>query len=336
MRAIWLEEPGAPDALEMRELADPPVIDGCVRVAVHASGINRADLLQRRGLYPPPEGTSKNILGLEIAGVVESVGYGVSQWKEGDRVMAIVSGAGYADRAVVPARELLPIPDGVSFAEAACFPEAFSTAYDAIVLQGALAAGQTLIVHAAASGVGLAAGQVARAIGARAIGTSRTPAKLEKLAEKKWTELIHAGPDGWWDALRDKVGYPAQGGGAHVVLDFVGGAYLGGNIRCLRPRGTLMVVGLLGGVEATLPLGILLRRRLAIRGTVLRARPAEERAVLAQIVADRLVPLFGSGTLEANLGATWPADEVVAAHRAMERNDTFGCSVLVWSDGTET
>jgi NADPH:quinone reductase-like Zn-dependent oxidoreductase len=285
-------------------------------VRVRSSGINRSDLGQRRGHYPAPPGWPQDVLGLEYAGTVDAVGRGVRSFGVGDPVMGIVGGGGYSEAVVVSEREALRVPDGMDLLRAGAVPEAFLTAWDALVLQAGLGGGETVLVHAAGSGVGTAASQIAKAVGARALGTSRTPEKLERAAGLGLERGIVAGDDGAWV---DEVIEATGGRGVDVILDLVGAAYAPGNVRCLAARGRWIVVGRLGGSDARLDLRTLMERRATITGTLLRPRPAEERALLARSAERRLVPLLASGALEP-----------VVAHRRMEADLTFGKLLIDW------
>jgi NADPH:quinone reductase len=300
-----------------------------VRVSVRAAGVNRADVLQRMGMYPAPPDAPPDIPGLEIAGVVESVGAAVRDVAVGDRVMAIVSGGAYADEIVLHSRLVARIPDGIDFVQAAAIPEAFVTAYDAMISQAALAAGDTVLVHAAGSGVGTAAVQIARAVGAKTIGTARTKDKLARaeelgLAAGVVPEVDESGAPKFADAVRAANG----GKGVDVVLDLVGGAYLAESLYALAEKGRAVLVGLMAGTHADVDLGLVLRRRLHIMGTVLRARPLEEKIAAAQLLANRIAPLVASGALKPIVDKTFPLEEARAAQDYMTSNAGFGKIVL--------
>lgn len=303
---------------------DPGV--GEVRVEVVASGLNRADVIQRKGAYPAPPGFSPDVPGLEFAGVVERVGERVLGWKAGDRVMGITGGGAMSTHVVAAERELLPVPEKLDLVEAAAIPEAFLTAFDAFE-QAGFAAGETALVHAVGSGVGLAALQWAKAAGGRVIGTSRTADKLVRCREYGLDEGLLVS-----DArFADEVRVWTQGQGVPVVVDLVGGDYLVENLQALAPRGRIVVVGLLAGREATVPLGLLLSRRATVIGTVLRSRPPEEKAALAQAFRRRVLPAFASGRLRPTIDEVLPMTSVAEAHARLERGETFGKLVLAWT-----
>jgi len=325
-RAIRITAPGGPEVLSLGELEVPDPGPGQVLVEVAAAGLNRADLLQRRGLYPAPPGVVADVPGLEYAGTIAKLGAGVAGWSVGDAVMGIVGGGGMSSHVVVHSRELVPVPRGMDVRTAAAIPEVFMTAFDAIFVRGAARMGEWLLIHAAASGVGTAALQLARGAGLRAIGTTRSAAKLERLRGMGLEHGIEV-RDG---AFADEVKRITGGHGADVILDFIGAAYASENLGAAAELGRIVVIGLMGGVNAQMPLGLLLRKRLTMTGTVLRARPLEEKASLAQRFAAEVVPLFEAGVLEPVVDAVITMASVTSAHERMESNQTFGKVVLAW------
>jgi putative PIG3 family NAD(P)H quinone oxidoreductase len=306
------------------QLRDPG--PGEVTVEVAAAGVNRADLLQRRGLYPAPPGVVVDVPGLELAGHVAVLGPGAGRWKVGDAVMGVVAGGAMARRIVVHERELIPVPTGLSMTDAAAIPEVFITAWDAFA-QAGLRAGETVLVHAAASGVGTAALQLARAMGVRAIGTSRQAAKLAGLGR-----FGLASGDGLAvDGARFAAEVTARTGrGADVILDCVGAAYFEENLRALAVRGRIVLIGTLGGATGPAPIGMLLGKRATVIGTVMRARPLEEKIAVAQAAAARLVPMFERGLLVPVVDRVLPMAACGEAHAAVERDETIGKVVLTW------
>lgn len=322
MQAVIITEHGGPEVLTLGERPRPSAGPGQILVKVAAAGLNRADLLQRRGMYPAPPGTPQDIPGLEYAGTVAELGPGVTQWAVGDSVMGLVPGAGMAEFVAVHAREAVPAPRGMSLTDAAAIPEAFLTAYDAAHLQCGLRMGDRILVHAIGSGVGTALLQMAQAAGAYVTGTSRTQEKLDRAAELGLDRGILA-KDGTFDA-------PA--GEMDVVVDFVGRGYLEANLAALKPRGTMIVVGLLGGRQDEINLGTILRRRLHIVGTALRARPIEEKIELAQDFGAKVVPGFeGDAPLFTPIVDTvLPMADAAQAHAQLATNDTFGKIILTW------
>jgi putative PIG3 family NAD(P)H quinone oxidoreductase len=324
MRAIVIRQPGGPEVLELREVPTPEPARGEVRVRVRATAVNRADLLQRMGRYPAPPGWPADIPGLEIAGEVDAVGEGVVEVAAGDRVFGLVGGGAYAEYIVVHARTLARMPANLSFAAAAAVPEAFLTAWDAVVSQAHLAAGEVLLVSAVGSGVGTAGLQIARATGATVIGTSRSQDKLEQARELGLREgiVVREG------AFAKEVLARTAGRGVDVVLELVGGAYVAEDIACLASKGRIVVVGTMGGSGAQVDLAVLMHRRGEIRGTTLRARPLEEKILAARALGKHMVPLFESGELEPVVDRVLPLAQASAAHRAMQEDRTFGKIVL--------
>lgn len=322
MRAVTIVRPGGPEMLQMREMSRPEPGPGSVRVAVRAAGVNRADALQRMGRYPAPAGVPADIPGLEVAGVVDALGSGVAAWRVGDRVMALTTGGGYAEEAIVPAGHLIPIPASWSFEIAAAVPEAFLTAYDALERRVAAHAGEHALVHAVGSKVGVALLQLATARGCEVAGTSRTPAKLERaralgLAHPILVSNTFA-PD------------PAFTDWADVICDLVGAPYLAGNLKALASRGRMVVIGLTGGRAAELDMGRLLNKRATIVGTVLRSRSDQEKMDLVDAFRRDVMPLFEQEGVRAVVDRTVPMDQAAEAHRHMEANRNFGAIVLRW------
>ena len=313
--------------LEVVDVERPVAGAGEVLVEIAAAGLNRADCLQRRGFYPAPPGAPPDIPGLEFAGTVVERGSGAGQFAIGARVMGIAGGGAMATHIAAHERTLVPVPAVLDLERAAAVPEVFMTAYDALFLQGGLEMGDDVVVHAAGSGVGTAAVQLVARAGARSIGTSRDESKLERCRALGMSEaLLVDGEKRFADRVRAMTG----GSGAAIILDSIGAAYLEENMRALAVGGRLIVIGLLGGGGGTLPLGLLLSRRARLLGTVLRSRPLEEKAELAQRFTTQVLPLLADGRLVPVVDAVMPMSEVRAAHRRMESNDTFGKIVLRW------
>lgn len=326
MRAIVIEQ----GSLVLRDVPRPEPGPGQVRVRIRASAVNRADVIQRRGMYPAPPDAPADIPGLEIAGEIEALGSGfVGDIALGDRVFGIVGGGGYAEAVVVHARSVARIPEvkgkPLDWHAAAAIPEAFVTAYDAMVLQGGLAAGETVLIHAAGSGVGTAAAQIARAIGARAIGTFRSKGKVERAARLGLSDSVVVGGDATFAA---RVRALTGGRGVDVVLELVGGAYVPESLAALADRGRLVLVGLMAGASAELDLGSILRRRLRLFGTVLRSRPLEEKIAAAQVLERNIAPLVATGQYEPVIDKVFPLAEAMAAQDYMTSNASFGKIVL--------
>ncbi len=312
--------------LELGEVACRAPGHGEVLVSVAAAGLNRADLMQRRGLYPAPAGYAPDVPGLEFAGTVARIGAGVAGFAPGDRVMGITGGGAMSEALVAHHREILLVPEGMPLEEAAAIPEAFLTAWDALFGQAGVGLGDAALVHAAASGVGTAAVQLCRAAGVRSIGTSRSASKLAAVRALGLDDAVVPGEAGFADDVLALTG----GRGVDAILDPVGARYLADDLRALAPLGRLVLIGLMGGAAAEVPLGLVLTRRLRVMGTVLRSRPHEEKAALAQAFARAVLPLFARGALRPVVDAVLPMAEVRAAHERMERNDTTGKIVLRW------
>ncbi|MGQ0703631.1 MAG: NAD(P)H-quinone oxidoreductase [Gemmatimonadales bacterium] len=340
MRAIVYTGAGGPEVLAVRDDPVPEPEPGQVLVRIRAAGLNRADVLQRRGSYPAPPGWPADIPGLEYAGEVARLGPGVTRWKTGEGVMGLVGGGAHAEYVVVHESEALPVPADLSWPDAGAIPEAFLTAYDALMLRARLKPGERVLLHAAASGVGTAAIQLAREAGATVLGTTRTPAKLDALRGLG----LSVGIDASRGFFRDQVTAPVE-----VIVDVLGGPALADNLAVLAPGGRLVVLGLLQGPLASqVDLTPVLRRRLTIIGSVMRTRTLEERAALVAEFQAKVLPLFGRHVATEEplrsadrpawrdsryrpvVHAVFPMSEIAAAHREMERNSGVGKIVLVW------
>jgi putative PIG3 family NAD(P)H quinone oxidoreductase len=325
MRAVIYEGAGGPEVITIGKVPKPEVGKDHIRVRVHAAGLNRADLIQRRGQYPAPHGWPANIPGLEYAGEVEAARPGVTRWKVGDRVMGLVGGGAQAEFVVVHQDEALPIPSGLSYEEAAAIPEVFLTAYDALVTRGRLKAGERVLIHAAGSGVGTAAAQIAKHLGATVLGTSRSGDKLARAL----VYGLDIGIDTTQTPFRDAIGEPV-----HVILDVLGGPAFADNLAVLAPRGRLIMLGHLAGGRAEADLAPILRKRLEVIGTMMRTRGLEERIPLVAEFTQRMLPLFEpreqSAPLRAVLERAYPMTQLADAHRLLEDNATFGKIVVVW------
>jgi len=328
MKAVLFGGKGGPEVIQYADTADPAPARGEVLVRVRAAALNRADLLQRRGLYPPPPGTREDVPGLELAGEVVKVGEGVVAWKPGDRVMAIAAGEAQAELAVVHERMLLRVPDGMSLEDAGAIPEAGVTSHDALFTLGGLRPGWTVLVHAVGSGVSTAAVQIAKAAGATVIGTSRTPDKLERARALGLDHglLVAKEEPRFADEVRRLTGKR----GCPVVLDFVGAPYAAENLAALAPGGRIVVIGTMGGAKPTLDLSVLMRTRGTIVGTVLRPRPLEEKIAATQAFAKDVLPLVAAGKVKPVVDAVLPAARVREAHERMEKNESFGKLVLAF------
>ncbi len=321
MRAIYIAAFGPPEGIEIREVPEPERPENSqVLVRIKAVGLNRADLLQVAGKYPPPPGYSPNIPGLEFAGEVADVGSDVSAWEIGDRVFGIVTGESQTEYLLTDETLIARIPENLSFTAAAAVPEAFITAHDAVFTLAGLREGEDLLIHAIGSGVGLAALQIAKAKGATVTGTSRTPDKLEKCKAFGLDHAIVTKGSDFAEQLMLKTG----GKGADVILDLVGAAYFEQNLASLALRGRLVLVGLTAGNTAEFNLGSLMRKRARIIGTVLRARTNEEKALATRLFADEILPLLASGAVKPNVDRVFAAEDAIAAYNYLGSNESFG------------
>ena len=324
MRAIVIREPGGPEVLILRDVPIPDPGHGQVRVRVEYAGVNRADLMQRAGFYPAPPGVPADIPGLEYAGAIDAVGSGASRYALGDRVYGLVAGGAYAEHLVVHEREVAPIPAGLSSEEAAAIPEAFLTAYDAMVVQARLQPGERVLIHAAGSGVGTAGVQIARALGCFVVGTSRTADKLERAKELGLDEGLLTKGATFAAAVLDAT----KNAGVDVVLELVGGAYVAEDLRAMAMRGRIVLVGLTAGLQCDLDLGMLLRKRVQITGTVLRARPLEEKLQAAQVLERNLSPWVAKRTVRSVVDRVFALEEAGAAHAYVAADQSFGKVLL--------
>jgi putative PIG3 family NAD(P)H quinone oxidoreductase len=331
MWAVVVREPGGPEQLELSEVPCPVLAAECLEIEVSACALNRADLLQRRGLYAPPAGAT-DILGLECAGVVSAVAPGVVGFSPGDRVMALLPGGGYAERVVVHSGLALPIPEALSFAEAAAIPEAFLTASEALFSLGQLAAGQWVLIHGAAGGVGSAAVQLARQSGAHVIASVGNPAKQRWVEELGADCVINYRETDFAEACAELTG----GRGVDVIMDFVGAQYAERHQRCLAEAGRWLVIGLLGGSQVRLDFGVVLRRRLQLLGLVMRSRSLSDKSAIVERFRQRFLPCFEAGTLRPSIDRRYPLSQVRAAHERMEQNENLGKIVLDVKAGVMT
>jgi len=326
MRAVVFKGKGGPEVIAVETVPDPSPSRGEVLVRVHAAALNRADLLQRRGLYPPPAGVRGDLPGMELAGEVAAVGEGVTAWKAGDRVMAIAAGEAQAELCVVHERMLLPIPAGLSYEEAGALPEAGITSHDALFTLGGLRPGAAVLVHAVGSGVASVAIQIARAAGATVIGTSRTAAKLERARPLGLDHgiAVQGEPPRFADEVRRLTG----GQGTPLVLEFVGAPYLAEDLAAVAAGGRVVVIGTMAGAKAQVDLAILMRARASVIGTVLRPRPLEEKVAATRAFARDVLPLVAAGRVRPVVDVVLPLDQAREAHERMERNESFGKIVL--------
>ncbi|MEV7030280.1 NAD(P)H-quinone oxidoreductase [Streptomyces sp. NPDC093272] len=317
MKAVSIKEPGGPEVLEWIEAEDPRPAAGEVVVDVAASALNRADVMQRLGLYPLAPGTSP-YPGLEASGRISAVGEGVTGWQVGDEVCALLTGGGYAQKVAVPAGQLLPVPEGIGLVEAAGLPEAVATVWSNIVMTAGLKKGETLLVHGGAGGVGTAAIQIAKALGAQVVTTVGGPEKVARARE--------LGADVAVDHRTEDF---AESGPYDVILDVVGGDYLERNVRSLAADGRLLVIGLQNGLEGNLNLAELVFKRASVHGTTLRTRSKEQKAAIIADVRKHVWPMIENGAVRLLIDRTVPMAEAAEAHRLMETGGHLGKILLV-------
>jgi putative PIG3 family NAD(P)H quinone oxidoreductase len=324
MRAVVCTEPGGPDVLRVAEVPDPVPAAGEVVIRVAAAGVNRADLAQREGAYPPPPGAPP-YLGLEVSGQIAAVGDGVTGWRPGDTACALLAGGGYAELVAVPAGQLLPIPAGISVVDAAALPEVACTVWANVFMRAGLAPGETLLVHGGASGIGTMAIQLGHALGATVACTAGSAAKLERCRELGADLGVSYRDEDFVAALEAFTG----GHGADVILDIVGAAYLARNVAALATGGRLVIIGMQGGGPAAeLDVGQLIRKRASVAGSTLRARPAAEKAAVVAAVRDRVWPLIAAGRVGPVIDRILPLEEVAAAHRLVDASGHVGKVLL--------
>jgi putative PIG3 family NAD(P)H quinone oxidoreductase len=324
MTAIEIAQPGGPEVLRPARRPVPRPGKGEVLVAVAAAGVNRPDVLQRQGKYPPPPGAS-DIPGLEIAGRVAAVGEGVTEWAEDDRLCALVSGGGYAEYCAVPAPQCLPLPAGLDLVQAAALPEAVFTVWANVFERGHLAPEETFLVHGGASGIGTTAIQIARAWGARVLATAGTPEKCAACERLGAERAIDYKKEDFVAVVKEETG----GRGVDVILDMVGGDYLPRNLAALAMEGRLVQIAFLRGPRVELDLMTVMHRRLTLTGSTLRPRSVEEKGRLAEGVRARVWPLIGAGSVRPVVHATFPLAQASEAHRLMESDAHTGKIVLV-------
>ncbi len=327
MRAVVVPTPGGPEALTIAELPDPEPGPGEVVLDVVASAVNRADLLQRRGFYPPPPGAS-DVIGLECSGLVAAVGPGVSGWSVGDEACALLSGGGYAEKVAVPAGQLMRVPAGVDLATAASLPEVACTVWSNVMLVGHLRPDETFLVHGGAGGIGSFAIQLAAALGARVVTTAGSAEKLELCRSLGAARAIDYHEEDFAEIV-------AGIGGADVILDNMGAKYLDRNVRALATEGRLVIIGMQGGAKAELDIAGLLAKRGAIAATSLRTRSAEAKAAICRAVEEQVWPLVEDGSIRTMVHAEVPLEEAPAAHALLESGSHTG-KVLLRVGGDES
>ncbi|SKA34775.1 putative NAD(P)H quinone oxidoreductase, PIG3 family [Marinactinospora thermotolerans DSM 45154] len=325
MRAIVISEPGGPDVLTWSEVPDPVAGPGEALVEVTATAVNRADVSQRQGSYPPPPGAPE-YPGLECSGRIVELGPQTEEagWKVGDEVCALLSGGGYAEQVAVPVGQLLPIPSGVGLVEAAALPEVACTVWSNVFMRGGLRSGESLLVHGGGSGIGTFAIQLAHARGARVLTTAGSREKLDRCRELGADVGIDYHREDFASRVREETG----GAGVDVILDIMGGSYLDANLRSLAVGGRLTIIGLMGGRKAEIDLGRMLVKRLSVHATTLRSRPTAEKAEIVAQVAEHVWPLVEAGSLRPIVDRELPLSQAAEAHRIMESSAHVGKIVL--------
>ncbi|WAZ22936.1 NAD(P)H-quinone oxidoreductase [Streptomyces cinnabarinus] len=324
MHAITIDEPGGPEALVWAEVPDPVPGEGEVLIEVAASAVNRADLLQRQGFYNPPPGASP-YPGLECSGRIAALGPGVSGWAVGDEVCALLAGGGYAEKVVVPAGQVLPVPKGVGLVQAAALPEVVCTVWSNVFMISHLRPGETLLVHGGSSGIGTMAIQLAKAVGAKVAVTAGTREKLDRCAELGADILVNYKEQDFVEELAKAT----DGAGADVILDNMGAKYLDRNVRTLAVNGRLAIIGLQGGVKGELNLAALLNKRAAVSATSLRARPIAEKTAIVAAVREHVWPLLDAGHVRPVVDRELPMSDAAAGHRVVEESGHIGKVLLV-------
>jgi len=324
MRAVTIREPGGPDVLQLSEVDDVTPGPGEVLIDVAASAVNRADVMQRMGQYPPPAGAPA-WPGLECSGTVALLGSGVEEWSVGDEVCALLSGGGYAEQVVAPAAQLLPVPDGIDLVDAAGLPEVACTVWSNVFMGAGLRPEETLLVHGGSSGIGTMAIQLAHTHGARVVVTAGSAAKLARCTELGADLGVNYREQDFVEVMHEMTG----GRGCDVILDNMGAKYLARNVSALAPNGRLVVIGLQGGAKAELDLGALLRKRAAVIATSLRARPPSEKAAIVASVRQHVWPKLADGTVEPVVDRRFALADAGDAHRYLEESTHVGKLLLV-------
>ncbi|MBE7177591.1 MAG: NAD(P)H-quinone oxidoreductase [Mucilaginibacter polytrichastri] len=320
MRAIIINQPGDADVLQIRNVPEPVCRENEILIRVHAAGVNRPDIFQRKGNYPPPPDAPQDIPGLEVAGVIESVGKAISGWHAGDRVCALVAGGGYAEYVTADAGSCLPLPVGCSFAEAAALPETVCTVWSNVFDRGRLCAGETLLVHGGASGIGTVAIQLAVALGARVFATAGSDEKCRFCEEKGSEKGINYREQDFAEVLgRDKV---------DVILDMIGKDYFDRNLRVLKPEGRLVFINAVTGSDVQLNISRLMQKRITLTGSTLRSRDAAFKAKLMHTIRQRVWPLIEAGRFRPVIHRVFPLEKAADAHRCLEHGDHIGKVVL--------
>ena len=324
MKAIVITQPGAPEVLQLIKRPTPTFTADEVLVKVAAAGINRPDVFQRKGNYPPPAGAPQDIPGLEIAGIVVDVGDNVTRWKIGDKVCALVMGGGYAEYCNVPASQCLPVPENLSFVEAASLPETFFTVWSNVFDRGQLKEGESLLVHGGSSGIGVAAIQMAKALGSTVYTTAGSDEKCKFCEELGAAKAINYKTENFAEVIKQLT----SNKGVDVILDMIGGDYTAPNLQSLAEEGRLVFINTMKGKDVNIDLSIVMRKRLSITGSMLRSREISFKAAIAQKLEKNIWPLLKSGEIKPIIYKVFPAEQAAAAHELMESSEHTGKIVL--------
>ena len=326
MQSIVITRPGPPESLQLQERPAPVAGSKEVLVKVAAAGINRPDVMQRMGIYPPPPGAPADIPGLEIAGTVVAIGDKVSRWKPGDRVCGLLIGGGYAGYCTVPEGQCLPVPDGISMTEAASLPETFFTVWSNLMDRAKLKPGESLLIHGGSSGIGVAAIQIAKAFGCVVYITAGSTEKLDFCKELGADHTINYKSEKFAEVVMDLT----RENGVDVILDMVGGDYTANNLTCLAVEGRLVIINAMGGAESNINLVEVMRKRLTITGSMLRSRDVEFKSAIAAALEKQVWPMIASGRIKPVVYKTFPANQAAEAHRLMESSEHMGKIVLTF------
>lgn len=326
MKAIVITCPGAPDVLKIEERPIPSFSADEVLIKVAAAGINRPDVAQRKGNYPPPTHAPQDIPGLEIAGTVAEVGTNVTRWKIGDKVCALVIGGGYAEYCNVPAGQCLPVPENLSFIEAASLPETFFTVWSNVFDRGCLKPGESLLVHGGSSGIGVTAIQMAKALGSTVYITAGSDDKCRFCESLGATKAINYKTE----IFKDVIQQITNGKGVNVILDMIGGDYTVPNLKSLADEGRLVMINMMNGKDVSIDLSLIMRKRLVITGSMLRSRDVAFKTAVAQSLEQNIWPLLASGEIKPVINKVFPASDAAEAHRLMESSEHIGKIVIRW------
>ena len=324
MKAIIISQPGDPDVLKLADVPKPEPQRGEVLITVAAAGVNRPDVAQRKGVYPPPPGAPQDIPGLEVAGVVEAVGAEVTMWQPGDKVCALVSGGGYAEYCVAPEGQCLPVPEQLNFTEAASLPETFYTVWSNVFDRGKLQPGESLLVHGGSSGIGVTAIQIAKALGSAVYVTAGSDNKCRFCEQLGATKAINYKQEDFVEAIKQAT----QGNGVNVILDMIGGDYTPGNVDVLAYDGRLVMINTMKGKDANVDLSVVMRKRLTLTGSTLRSRDVAFKSAIAQALLKQVWPLINTGVIKPVIHQTFSVQDAAAAHRLMESSSHIGKIML--------